>query len=99
MYKMASALLGLGAELLGGLEGGAAAAGAAGASAGAAEAGAGAVARGGMMGEMSGLLDKGLQLADKMNPFLNVFSGLTSSNLAPPQLQGYDPHPDQYNWQ
>ncbi len=62
---MASALLGLGAEMLGGLEGGAAAAGAA----GAAEAGASAAARGGMMGEMSGLLDKGLQLADKMNPF------------------------------
>ena len=91
MYKMASALLGLGAEMLGGLEGGAAAAGAAGA-----EGAAGAAARGGMMGEMSGLLDKGLQLADKANPFLNIFSGLTSSNLAPPELQGYQEHPDQY---
>lgn len=91
---MASALLGLGAELLGGLEGGAAAAGAA----GAAEAGAGAAARGGLMGEMSGLLDKGLQFMDKANPFLNVFSGLSASSLAPPELQGHDPHPDQYNW-
>jgi hypothetical protein len=92
---MASALLGLGAELLGGLEGGAAAAGAA----GAAEAGAGAAARGGMMGEMSGLLDKGIQFADKLNPFLNVFQGMSASNLAPPELHGYDPHPDQYNWE
>jgi len=97
---MASALLGLGAELLGGLEGGAAAAGAAGASAAsAAEAGAGAAARGGMLGEMSGLLDKGIKFADKLNPFLNVFGGMSASNLAPPQLQGYDPHPDQYNWE
>lgn len=94
---MASALLGLGAELLGGLEGGAAATGAAGA-AGAAEAGAGAAARGGMLGEVSGLMDKGLQFMDKMNPFLNVFSGLSASSLAPPELRGHDPHPDQYNW-
>jgi hypothetical protein len=92
---MASALLGLGAELLGGLEGGAAAAGAA----GAAEAGAGAAARGGIMSEVSGLLDKGIQFADKMNPFLNVFQGMSASNLAPPELHGYDPHPDQYNWE
>jgi hypothetical protein len=96
---MASALLALGAEMLGGLEGGAAAAGAAGASAGAAEAGAATAVRGGMMGEMSGLLDKGIQFMDKANPFLNVFSGMSASNLAPPQLQGYDPHPDQYNWE
>jgi len=94
---MASALLGLGAELLGGLEGGAAAAGAAGASA--AEAGAATAARGGMLGEMSGLLDKGIQFADKLNPFLNVFQGMSASNLAPPELHGYDPHPDQYNWE
>lgn len=88
---MASALLGLGAELLGGLEGGAAAAGAAGASE------AGAAARGGM-GEMSGLLDKGIQFMDKMNPFLNILGGLSSSNLAPPELRGHDPHPDQYSF-
>ena len=94
---MASALLGLGAELLGGLEGGAAAAGAAGASA--AEAGAATAARGGMLGEMSGLLDKGIQFADKLNPFLNVFQGMSASNLAPPELQGHDEHPDQYNWE
>jgi hypothetical protein len=92
---MASALLALGAEMLGGLEGGAAAAGAAGASA--AEAGAATAARGGMLGEMSGLLDKGIQFADKVNPFLNVFSGMSAS--APPELHGYDPHPDQYNWE
>lgn len=91
---MASALLGLGAELLGGLEGGAAAAGAAGAS----EAAAGAAARGGMIGGASELLDKGLQLADKMNPFLNILGGLSSSNLAPPELRGHDPHPDQYSF-
>lgn len=90
---MASALLGLGAELLGGLEGGAAAAGAAGAS----EAAAGAAARGGM-GEMSGLLDKGIQFMDKMNPFLNILGGLSGSNLAPPELRGHDPHPDQYSF-
>ena len=88
---MASALLGLGAELLGGLEGGAAAAGAAGASE------AGAAARGGM-GEMSGLLDKGIQFMDKMNPFLNILGGLSGSNLAPPELRGHDPHPDQYSF-
>ena len=92
---MASALLGLGAELLGGLEGGAAAAGAA----GAAEAGAGAAARGGMLGDVSGLLDKGIKFMDKANPFLNVFGGMSASNLAPPELHGYDPHPDQYNWE
>ena len=88
---MASALLGLGAELLGGLEGGAAAAGAAGAS----EAG----AAGGMMSEVSGLLDKGIQFMDKANPFLNILGGLSGSNLAPPELRGHDPHPDQYNWE
>ena len=91
---MASALLGLGAELLGGLEGGAAAAGAAGAS----EAAAGAAARGGMLSEASGLLDKGIQFADKLNPFLNVFQGMSASNLAPPELRGHDPHPDQYSF-
>jgi hypothetical protein len=97
---MASALLGLGAELLGGLEGGAAAAGAAGASAaGAAEGAAGAAARGGIMSEVSGLLDKGIQFADKLNPFLNVFGGMSGSNLAPPELHGHDEHPDQYNWE
>lgn len=96
---MASALLALGAEMLGGLEGGTAAASAAGASAaGAAEAGAATAVRGGMMGEMSGLLDKGIQFMDKANPFLNVFQGMSASNLAPPELHGYDEHPDQYNW-
>jgi len=92
-------LLGLGAELLGGLEGGTAAATAAGASAATAEGAAATAARGGMLSEASGLLDKGIQFADKLNPFLNVFSGLTASNMAPPELRGYDPHPDQYNWE